>query len=121
MLKLFALFIGMAHSQAVGSPSYLIFPNQAACLTRSQQMCAAMGCDGVNTKFWWSCSTPLNAGTVGPTVVLAGSFAMRIEQSGPFGRTTSNSVSGVQGLTTAEQSNLVSAIALVPLIKPAAK
>lgn len=109
MLKLLALLLGITQAFAQGgSGGYLIFSSQALCLTRSQQMCAAMGCDGTLTKYWWDCSTALQSGTVGANAVTAGSFAMRID-SGQFGPTASNNVSGgTQGLTAQEQSSLVS-------------
>jgi hypothetical protein len=56
-----------ACAQVVGSNNtYLIYPNQAACLARSQQMCQAMGYDGKQTIYWWDCNAgPLSAGTQG--------------------------------------------------------
>ena len=119
------LGITQAYAQAVSSPSpsYLIYPNQAACLARSKTMCQAMKCDGVQTIYWWDCSTgPLSAGTVGATAVAAGSFAMRIEQSGTYSATTSNAVSGgTQGLSASEQLALVSATAIAPVLPVAAQ
>jgi hypothetical protein len=116
MWKLLALIIGAASAQT--PPSYLIYPDQATCLQRSQQMCAAMGCDGVLTKYWWDCTTgPLSSGLVGPNAVPAGSYAMRIESTGNFSIAASNQVSGgTQGLTTQEQGKLVTSTQIAPLL-----
>lgn len=112
MLKMIQAISGLLISASAalaqgGAGGYLIYSSQALCLTRSQQMCTAMGCDGVNVIYWWDCSTALQSGTVGANAVTAGSFAMRID-SGQFGPTASNNVSGgTQGLTAQEQSSLV--------------
>lgn len=120
MLKLIGLLVGAAMAQTATSPSYLIFPSLAACQARSQQMCQAMGCDGVHSIYWWAC-IPLNAGTIGPTAVPAGSYAMRVEANGRFGVSSSNLVSnGTQGLTVQEQSQLNTATDVNPLIPPSA-
>ena len=123
MLKLLALIVSAAFGQTVTQPpSYLIFSSQALCLQRSQQMCVAMGCDGVHTKYWWDCAAgPLSNGLVGPNAVTAGSYAMRIEQSGRFSSAASNSVSGgTQGLAAQEQSKLVTSAQIAPVL-PAAQ
>ena len=104
----------VAHAQ-----QYLIFNNQSLCLARSQTMCTAMQCDGVHTIYWWDCGTgPLQAGIAGLQTVTSGSYAMRIDTSSVyFGISTSNLVSnGLQGLTTSEQTSLVSAAQLAPLL-----
>jgi hypothetical protein len=114
VLKWLLLFIGVAHAQT--APTYLIFPNQAACLARSQAQCAALGCDGVNTIYWWDCSAgPLKSGLVGPTAVTAGSYAMRIESTGPF---TAIHPAKAVGLTILEQSSLKTAAAIAPVLPP---
>ena len=102
---------------------YLIYTSQALCLARSQAMCTAMHCDGVQTKYWWDCSTgPLKAGTVGPTAVFSGSYALAIQASGPFAATASNNVSGGNvGLSTSEQSSLITATAIAPVLPTAVK
>lgn len=114
------LWASAASAQVVGSPSYLIFPTEAACLARSKQQCQALGCDGVLTKYWWSCIGPLSAGLIGPAAVTAGSYAIQVQSNGPFGATTATQVSPtVVGLATAEQMRLVSQTAIAPLL-PAA-
>ena len=66
---------------------YLPQATMEAALARSATQCTAMGCDGVNTKYWWA------------TVALQnGTAAVVIEASGPYGPT---------GLTAAEQAALV--------------
>lgn len=119
LLAALAVLAGATAAQAQAN-QYLIFPSQAACLTRSAAMCQALGCDGVNVIWWWDCYTtgPLSAGLVGPTAVLAGSYAMKIEPSrAAFGATYANQKSGgVVGLSAAEQAALVSAAAIAPLL-----
>lgn len=120
MLKFlgFILGIGAAHAQAVGSPTYLIYPNQAACLARSQAQCVALGCDGVNTQYWWDCATgPLKSGLVGPTAVTAGSYALRVQTTGPFAAV--HPVLGV-GLTIVEQGKVVTPAIIAPVLPTAA-
>lgn len=108
MLRILALLL--AFTQAAQAESYLIFSSQTQCRARSQQMCQAMGCDGVHSIYWWDCSYSLNPGLVGPNAVTSGSYAMRTEDAGRFSLSTSNLVSnGPQGLTTQEQSSLVPA------------
>jgi hypothetical protein len=117
MLKFLALLIGVANAQAVGTPSYLIFPSQVQCMQRSQAQCQALGCDGVNTIFWWDCTTgPLSSGLVGARAVTAGSYAMRIESTGPF--SAIHPSKGV-GLTALEQTSLASPTAIAPVLPPA--
>lgn len=117
---LFALLMSTAQAQDADAAKYLIFSSHAACLTRSRQMCQVMHCDGVNTVYWWDCSTgPMNGGLVGPTAVLTGSYAMRVHPTGQFAMTATNAVSvGVQGLTPLEQSKVVSSSAIAPLVAP---
>ena len=114
-MKILALIVGVANAQSANS--YMIYNNQAACLTRSQAMCAAMHCDGTYTKYWWACLGPLWGGTVGPNVVISGqSYTMQIHPSGLYGQTTSNAVSGgLQGLNVTEQSKVVTAGAVAPV------
>lgn len=61
----------MAMAQTVNNPSCLIYPSQAACLARSQSQCAALGCDGVKTVYWWNVIGPLNAGTINSVAMRA--------------------------------------------------
>jgi hypothetical protein len=114
MLKWLTLLIGLAFAQTAQAQSYLIYTTQAACLARSQAMCVAMGCDGVNTKYWWSCDTgPLKSGMVGPTAVFAGSYALRVDPSGPFSAV--HPAKGV-GLSASEQTNLKGAAVIAPVL-----
>jgi hypothetical protein len=116
MLKLIALFIGIAHAQTVNAQQYLIFANQPACQARAQQQCQALGCDGKQTIYWWDCSTgPLSAGTVGATAVAAGSYAMAIQPSGIYS-ISDTTTKGSGTLTPSEQSSLVSAAAIAPVL-----
>ena len=59
--------------------TYLIFSSQALCQARAQAQCAALNCDGVQTRYWWSCVGPLSAGLVGPNAVTSGSYALTIQ------------------------------------------
>ena len=114
MLRLLALFIGIAYAQAT-SPSYLIYSTMPLCQTRSVAQCAALGCDGVNTVYWWDCSTgPLKSGLVGPNAVTSGSYAMMIQTS-PSVFSAVHPIRGI-GLTTSEINKLVSATAISPVL-----
>lgn len=46
---------------SVDGTKYLVFATLAAAQARSQQQCQALGCDGVQTVFWWSV-IPLTGG-----------------------------------------------------------
>lgn len=118
MWKFIVFLIGAVHAQsAPPSVSYLIYSTQALCLQRSQQMCQAMGCDGINVKYWWDCSTRLSGGLVGPAPVVSGSYAMRIQSGTAFDVTAQSMQSGgVQGLTASEQSKTVPAASIQPLV-----
>jgi hypothetical protein len=95
MLKRALIAIGLLASCSASAQSYLVQPNATGCLARTQAQCAALGCDGVLTKYWWPCQT-LTDGTV----------AVVVQPSGPFG--PSATVNGVTGtLTTPEQAALV--------------
>lgn len=107
-----ALFVLIA--PAMAQDSYLIFSTQAAALSRSQQQCAALKCDGVQTIWWWNTVGPLSAGTAGLQVVTANSYALDIQASGPFSATDTNKV-GTGTLTSAEISALVTAAQIAPL------
>lgn len=119
MLRLFfllAFFPSIAFAQT--PPNYMIYASQAQCLQRSQQQCQALGCDGVNTIYWWACfNGPLKAGLVGPNAVPAGSYAMRVDASGSYGPTYQTPTSGgAFGLTTVEQGKLVTQAQIAPLL-----
>lgn len=92
--------------------TYLIFSSQALCQARAQAQCAALNCDGVQTRYWWSCVGPLSAGLVGPNAVTSGSYALTIQPGTPFDVTDSNKVSPTAGLSSGEQSKLVTAAAI---------
>lgn len=122
MLKWLAFLLSTAvaagaQAQVAGSPTYLIYPDQATCLARSKAQCVALGCDGVHTIYWWSCDTgPLKSGLVGSTAVAAGSYAMRLESAGPFAAThPQRSI----GLTAAEGNKLVTSTAIAPVLSTA--
>ncbi len=108
-----------------GTEQYLVFSKEWQCEERSEEMCAAMKCDGVQTKQWWRCVGPLSAGkataVAGSIAIAAGSWALQIEDSGPFSAQTSNAVSG--GLVSlnwfVEQRALVSADEIAPLLPKA--
>lgn len=54
-------------------PTYLVFPNQAAALARSNQQALANGCDGINTIYWWNVVPLTN-----------GQWAIELQDGGPF-------------------------------------
>lgn len=116
-LIIWLALVGIAAAQTVNTAdSYLVFSTQAAALARSQTQCTALKCDGVQTIYWWNVIGPLNAGTAGSTAVAANSYAVEIQPSGPYGATTTTSKVAVPtGLSTSEQSSLVTGTALGPL------
>jgi hypothetical protein len=90
---------------------YLVFGTLAAAQARSQTQCAALGCDGVHTIYWWD---------VEPTT--SGGGAVRVQPADPCYDyhvpptavpVTICSALGLahatNGLTTSEQSQLVTA------------
>lgn len=89
---------------SVDGTKYLVFPTLAAAQARSQQQCAALGCDGVRTVFWW------------PVIALTGGGgAVQIRPGDPcFDKTytagcgSAGSGPGT-GMTTTEQSALAPA------------
>ena len=98
--------------------TYLIYATQALALARSQQQCATIGCDGVNTIWWWNVIGPTNAGTISATAIAANSYAVEIQPNGRFAATT-NQVTACAigcGLTTVEQGALVTAAQLVTVM-----
>jgi hypothetical protein len=106
-----------------GTHEYIVYATQAAALARSTQQCAVFGaskCDGVQTVYWWGVIGPLNAGTAGSVSVAANSYAVEIRPGDPYyGPTTSEYVAACAvgcGLTPTEQSNLVTAAQLAPLV-----
>lgn len=118
MLKPLILAAALAcATPAAAQESYLVYPTQSACQARSQQECVALGCDGVQTQFWWLCTGPFSAGVVGITVIAAGSYGLTIDVSGPFGVTaTTKTVATPTGLSAAEQLQLLTAAQLAALL-----
>lgn len=97
MLKLLALFFSLAHAQsAVNNNTYLVLSTPAGAQTRSQRQCAALGCDGVLTIWWWNVVS-----------LTDGTGAVEIQPSGAFGKTTTAKACAVGcGLTSQEQASL---------------
>jgi hypothetical protein len=53
--------------------TFLIFPNLAAAQARSQQLATRLGCDGVNTVFWYA-QIQLTDGTAALVINASGDF-----------------------------------------------
>ena len=47
----------MAAQTDVSPPRYVLTPDLASALQASANQCAALGCDGVSTKYWWQTGT----------------------------------------------------------------
>ena len=87
--------------------SYLTFATLAAAQTRSQTQALALGCDGVQTDYWWPVVATATGGAVqiNPTDPCFGAViaaACPITKSHP-------GATAVTGLSPAEQSSLVTA------------
>lgn len=94
----FVMNIRGAYSQLLFLPQ----PDAPTALSRSLSQCAALGCDGVRTKYWWSVQ-PLTDNSV----------AIVIQIGTPFDKTTTTStVKTATGLNAPEQAALVSASSL---------
>jgi hypothetical protein len=121
LIFLAAFFLGSAALIASAQTNtYLIFSSQALCQARAQSQCSSLGCDGVQTRWWWSCVGPLSAGLVGPNAVTSGSYALVVEPGTPFSATTTNAVApSAVGLSSGEQGKLVTAAAISSVL-PAA-
>lgn len=106
MLRL-AFFLTLIATPALAqSAEYLIEPDQATCLARSAQQCAALGCDGIHSVYWWPCVS-LSDGT----------YAIQTTPGTPYGATTSNAVDQTPvGLSAAEQANLVTDVQLSAVV-----
>ena len=87
-----ALLLWLCLAWPAGAQSYLQTASLAAAQAVSQAQCAALGCDGVHTIYWWHFQ-PLTTG--------AG--AVLIQPTGAFGPT---------GLSAPQQAALVSPAAL---------
>ena len=86
---------------SVAAQSYLPQPSLATCLARSAAQCQALGCDGVNTVYWWPCQVL--------TAPMSGNTSAIVVQPGDpaFGVTTTNNVAkSPTGLSPTEQSAL---------------
>jgi hypothetical protein len=98
MLKWLLIFLATPAlaQQTSTNNKFLSLASVAACCTRSQQQCTALHCDGITTKYWWSCQVaPDNTAAV-----------TTVPGDPNFDATTSNQVSGgVVGLSTSEQSS----------------
>jgi hypothetical protein len=107
--------------QAVAQTSeYVIYPSLAACQARSQSQCASLSCDGTYTRFWWSCTGPLQPGLVGPNAVTNQSYALTIQPGTPFDTTTNNLVSnGTVGLNATEVNKIEPASAMANVLPSA--
>lgn len=99
-LLIFIILPSLAFAQ-----SYLIEPSLSACQTRAAAQCAALGCDGVKTQFWWSCQVLASATATGGANGTGGSTALTIQPGTPFDVSATNRVApNAVGLSTAEQS-----------------
>jgi hypothetical protein len=97
----------IARRQPVEPLSYLVEPTVVAAQARSQQQCAALGCDGVHSIYWWAVVS-----------LTDGTAAVVIEASGPYSASTTVA-SKTGGLTAAEIVQLKTAVQLGPLLPPA--
>lgn len=99
--------------------SYLVYPDQTSCQARDHEQALALDTSGT-TQYWWGCIGPLSSGTIDGQTITDGSYALDIQDSGPYGATTSNAVSGgSQGLTSTEQGELIPGADLAPLMPQA--
>lgn len=100
---LFIVLVSAAQAQ-----TYLPQPDMATCLARSQAQCQALGCDGVNTRYWWTC-IPLMDGTA----------AIEVRPGSPFDATTTNLIARTPvGLSGAEQGSLQTKEQIAPKLPP---
>ena len=104
MLRWLLLFL-LAPSLA-SAQSYLIEPSLAQCQARSAQQCTALGCDGVQTKYWWSCQVFASPTVTGGASGAGGTSGLTIiPGDGWYDVTTTNSVAkSPTGLTPQEQA-----------------
>jgi hypothetical protein len=100
IIWLLLLLLSTAHAQAPApDSSFLLFPNSAAAITRSQQQCSALKCDGSTTVCWWRVFTSTDSKYA----------VLEIHASGPYGATWQvPPLTSPVGLSAAEQSNLKS-------------
>lgn len=77
--------------------TYLPQSSLAICQSRSATQCSALNCDGILTKYWWSCQVFANA-------VSGNTAALVIQPGTPFDVTTTNQVAhSPTGLSPTEQ------------------
>jgi hypothetical protein len=94
---------------------FLYLPQSAlpVAQVRSQQQASALGCDGVQTRYWWAV-----ASYVAPDA-LGNNAAVVIYPGTPFDVTTANlKVINPVGLTAQEQAALQTAQQVAPLLPP---
>jgi len=105
MLNLFIFLLALTPAAALGQ-TYLVEPSQAACLARSATQCTALGCDGVQTKYWWACQVLATATATGGSSGSGGTTAIQIAPGDRyFDVTTTNAkVATPTGLSSAEQA-----------------
>ena len=114
---LLALVFLIGHAASSSAQSYLVYSSQPLCESRAQTRCQALACDGTFTIHWWGCIGPFTARQAGSQTVPANAYALLIEPSRAFGVGTSTTKSnGAQGLSASEQSNLVTAAQIAPLL-----
>src|SRR5215469_3335614 len=91
------LTAALAAPTDIGPPRHLIEPDLATAQSISQSQCAALGCDGVETKYWWDASQ-----------IQGGRAAVRIHNSSDQYFGASTTVNGVtSGLTNTQIAQLV--------------
>lgn len=93
-------------SVGANAQTYLVLPDLKTAQDRSAQQCAALKCDGVNTKYWWPVQ-PLTDGTA----------AIVIDPAGPFG--SSHTVNGKAGALTPGEVSALKTPAQVAPVMPA--
>lgn len=90
--------------------TYLILPDLATALTRSEQQCIALGCDGKQTKYWWNV-IPLKDGTAAIEVQADGPLAAQMRVKDQKGGQDK-----IGGLVPNEAAALVNAATIDPLL-----
>jgi hypothetical protein len=99
--------------------TYLVYSTAAAAHSRAQMQCAAVRCDGVQTVEWWNVIGPLGAGTAGSQSVADGSYAVELRPGDQYYAPTTTAYAACAvgcGLSGTEQSGLVTAVQIAPLL-----
>jgi hypothetical protein len=101
------LFPSVAFAQAVQtSTTYLVLPTLQGAQARSQTQCAEVGCDGVQTIYWWEVDA-----------LTDGTAAIAIQPSGPYGKmAVAKACAAGCGLSPSEIAATVSAASLGGLL-----